>query len=147
MLLPPVRWSRAWIATAGSRRLLLSLLRCASSPQSCSRCRGPSRGHRIVPSIAYGECRSRSWQQSSLLSGLSALLLRSQRRATFFPERLGSASRRSRSSQGLFSPRTPWLGADVALFHVSLVPLPWRSPSAVISSRGAMLCLLLNGLR
>jgi hypothetical protein len=64
-----------------------------------------------------------------------------------FPERLGSAWRRSRSSQGLFSPRTPWLGADVALFHVSLVPLPWRSPSAVISSRGAMLCLLLNGLR
>ena len=120
MLLPSGRWSPAWIAISGRPQLLSSLLRCGSSPQSCSRCHGPLRGHRIVASIAYGECRSRSWQRSSLRSGLSAWLLRSQRRATFFPERLGSASRRSRSCQGLFSRRTLWPCADVALFYVSV---------------------------
>jgi hypothetical protein len=46
-------------------------------PQSCSRCPGRLRGH-LIACIAYGERRSRSWQQSSLRSGLSALLLRSQ---------------------------------------------------------------------
>ena len=42
-------------------RLLSSLLRFGSSPQSCSRCPGRLRGHPIV-CIAYGERRSRSWQ-------------------------------------------------------------------------------------
>ena len=113
----------AWRATSGSPRFLLSLLRCGSSPQSYSRFPGPLPGH-LIASIASGEYRSRSWSQSSLRSGLSALLLRSRRRAIFFPERLGLVSQRSRFCQGLFSRRTLWPRADVALFCVSLARLP-----------------------
>ena len=41
-----------------------------------------------------------------------------------FPGTAWSASRRSRSCQGLSSRRTLWLCADVALFYVSSAPLP-----------------------
>ena len=131
----------------GDSTILLSLLRFGSSPRSCSRCHGRLRGHPIVR-IAYGERRSRSWQPSSLRSGLSALLLRSQPRAIFFPGTAWVGLAAVAFLPGIvLSTHVLSFAPTLRCSDVSLSPSQWDLPSAVASCSGRCRRLLADGLR